>query len=261
MYATQSPIQVEAEVEMWQPHQWKKDYCYGVTKIFKSSGGAYARTNGKKMAAQALTIPELLENMLLQLPTKDLLFAQKVCKAWKLAIQSSPGIQRALFFQPGAVADVYQPGPLAPGVSDCELKLFKNHIKVQGVALNPLLFSLRAGQVGEGVAWDREYDDLIFYVPALKARSVASCNRMWMTQPPSAICAEYEVEEWYEQEDVKNGHERALSDAGFVVDQVRTSERRKYGDFSRSYATSVRRAKQRRELPVSAEVVLLPGVE
>jgi hypothetical protein len=26
---------------MWQPPQWKKDYCCGFTKTFRSSGGAY----------------------------------------------------------------------------------------------------------------------------------------------------------------------------------------------------------------------------
>ncbi|KAK5714269.1 hypothetical protein LTR17_017275 [Elasticomyces elasticus] len=57
-------------------------------------------------AATVLQTPELLEAVLLSLPARDLLFAQKVCKAWKKATESSPSIQRALFFRPGTKADV-----------------------------------------------------------------------------------------------------------------------------------------------------------
>ncbi|KAK4888981.1 hypothetical protein LTR27_012202 [Elasticomyces elasticus] len=58
--------------------------------------------------ARVLGLPELLENTLLQLPTRDLLFAQKVCASWKTAIASSPSLQRALFFRPGSAKDIYQ---------------------------------------------------------------------------------------------------------------------------------------------------------
>ncbi|KAK5721867.1 hypothetical protein LTR15_006460 [Elasticomyces elasticus] len=48
---------------------------------------------------QVLALPELLENILLQLPTRDILFAQKVCKEWQEAIAASPKIQEALCFR------------------------------------------------------------------------------------------------------------------------------------------------------------------
>ncbi|KAK5699477.1 hypothetical protein LTR97_005605 [Elasticomyces elasticus] len=48
---------------------------------------------------QVLDLPELLENILIQLPIRDLLFAQKVCKDWQQAIAASPKIQEALFFR------------------------------------------------------------------------------------------------------------------------------------------------------------------
>lgn len=44
---------------------------------------------------------ELLEKVLLQLLTKDLLLAQKVNRRFKAVIDACPGIQRALFFKPG----------------------------------------------------------------------------------------------------------------------------------------------------------------
>ena len=43
---------------------------------------------------------ELLESILHNLPTKDLLLAQRVCRQWKQAIERSPKLQRALFFLP-----------------------------------------------------------------------------------------------------------------------------------------------------------------
>lgn len=47
-----------------------------------------------------LAIPELFEAVLLQLPAKDLLLAQRVSKAWQEMINTSIQIQRALFFKP-----------------------------------------------------------------------------------------------------------------------------------------------------------------
>ncbi|KAK5737151.1 hypothetical protein LTR17_006934 [Elasticomyces elasticus] len=55
---------------------------------------------------QALALPELLEHILLRLPMRDLLFAQKVCRDWQQAINSSPSIQKALCFRRGTQADV-----------------------------------------------------------------------------------------------------------------------------------------------------------
>lgn len=43
---------------------------------------------------------EILEQVLLHLPTKDLLFAQAVSRRWRAMIQLSPRIQEALFLKP-----------------------------------------------------------------------------------------------------------------------------------------------------------------
>jgi hypothetical protein len=48
---------------------------------------------------------ELLEAILLNLPIKDLLFAQKISKNFNQVIKSSTPLQKALFFQPGNLED------------------------------------------------------------------------------------------------------------------------------------------------------------
>lgn len=47
-----------------------------------------------------LALPELLEHMLLQLPIRDILLAQRVCKFWAHAIKTSPSLQTATFLRP-----------------------------------------------------------------------------------------------------------------------------------------------------------------
>ena len=49
--------------------------------------------------------PELLEMILLRLPMYHLLFAQKVCRGWHVAINSFKSIRQALFLEPGVVVD------------------------------------------------------------------------------------------------------------------------------------------------------------
>jgi hypothetical protein len=54
---------------------------------------------------QALIIYEILQYILLALPIRDLLLAQRVCRQWRSLIQESQPIQRALFFVPTTMAD------------------------------------------------------------------------------------------------------------------------------------------------------------
>ena len=49
--------------------------------------------------AEALSLPEVLETILLYLPLGKLIRAPFVCKAWKALVKDSPSIQQALFFQ------------------------------------------------------------------------------------------------------------------------------------------------------------------
>ncbi|KAK4963632.1 hypothetical protein LTR10_001261 [Elasticomyces elasticus] len=113
-------------------------------------------------AAQVLGLPELLEAILVGLPTRDLLFAQKVCSFWKQTIESSKSIRKALFLVPGDVDDVNL---------DCNL----NHDLI------------RVGQSGKTTLEKLVFRDTI----ALQGeRQDWSCARMLKAQPPRITRAE-----------------------------------------------------------------------
>ena len=52
-------------------------------------------------------VPELVEMILLQLPVKDVLLAQRVDRTWQGVITGSPKLQQALFFRPCSVHKAY----------------------------------------------------------------------------------------------------------------------------------------------------------
>ncbi|KXT01652.1 hypothetical protein AC578_2763 [Pseudocercospora eumusae] len=54
---------------------------------------------------------ELLESILLELPIRDVLLAQRVAKSWQQTISGSIKLQRSLFFKPMAVLTASQSGP------------------------------------------------------------------------------------------------------------------------------------------------------
>ena len=49
---------------------------------------------------RTLHLPEILEQILIHLPSRDLLLAQRISRAFQLTISASPKLQRALFFSP-----------------------------------------------------------------------------------------------------------------------------------------------------------------
>jgi hypothetical protein len=62
-------------------------------------------------ATQVFDTTELLEIILYELPTKDLLFAQRISKQTKAVIDNSTKLQQALFFKPvPADSKIYQNG-------------------------------------------------------------------------------------------------------------------------------------------------------
>ncbi|KAK5686550.1 hypothetical protein LTS10_002670 [Elasticomyces elasticus] len=121
---------------------------------------------------QGLGVAEILEAILLQLPPHDLLFAQKVCKDWKQAIEASPSIQKALFFMPGTKDDVH-PGYVT---ANCLLKSFNTD---EAVAPNPFLMVYNKFNAGSWIATHRTR------VSLLHVSEEASCHRMFITQPPT----------------------------------------------------------------------------
>lgn len=62
--------------------------------------GAAAPKSETMAALQIVAVVELLEQVLLQLPLKDLLRAQQVSKHFNSVITTSKELQRALFFVP-----------------------------------------------------------------------------------------------------------------------------------------------------------------
>ncbi|KAK4956728.1 hypothetical protein LTR10_006256 [Elasticomyces elasticus] len=121
---------------------------------------------------QVLLLPELLENILLRLHTRDLLFAQKVCKTWKEVIEDSPDIQKALFFKAGVATD-------ANNIIKIGTQFFSDD-KSLTIAHNILL-----------VACDGA--SLVLPHSLLDIRSEASCHRMYLTQPPVQLVANFSM--------------------------------------------------------------------
>ncbi|KAK5736210.1 hypothetical protein LTR17_007550 [Elasticomyces elasticus] len=121
-------------------------------------------------AQQVLNLPDLLEPILLSLPMRDLLFAQKVCKTWKAMIDDCSSLQKALFFIPGKFSDIN----LEAGYQDDD--------RFKHIAPNPLLFpSIVHRKSG-----------LLLKPKLLHAEAHGSCSRMLITQPPdpAKICWE-----------------------------------------------------------------------
>ncbi|KAK5681767.1 hypothetical protein LTS10_006300 [Elasticomyces elasticus] len=127
-------------------------------------------------AAQVLELPELLEAILVGLPTKDLLFAQKVCGFWKRTIETSTSIQKALYLVPGNACDVNG------DYNNYYSLIYPDELQM---ALNPLLFDRRPNNPN------------IWGFPVSMMRDLEhhswSCARMFITQPPRQAKASLET--------------------------------------------------------------------
>ncbi|KAK5675179.1 hypothetical protein LTS10_012253 [Elasticomyces elasticus] len=123
-------------------------------------------------ALKVFSLPELLEPILLDLSTRDLLFAQQVCKTWHEVIASTPSLQRALFFVPGTKADALRRSYESNRTCD---------VRRLGVWVNNLLTE---------AIYERDLtapnDMLHLLVEPLDAGPQASCHRMYLSQPPKA---------------------------------------------------------------------------
>lgn len=139
-----------------------------------------------------LEIAELLELILLQLPTKDLLFAQKVCKSWHTAITTSTAIQKALFLLPGDYEDVCHDSKEAKTLFG-EYEGYTDPM-VKRVKTNPLLFDETDFRRFAGEADYTIVGDLPDHL--LGSRTRAGCHRMYLTQPPLAFELVYMESPW-----------------------------------------------------------------
>ena len=162
---------------------------------------------------------ELLETVLLNLPTKDLLLSQRVCRSWQALILTSLHLQRALFLLPTACGNLsyidwrlddkglYEDsgaqldlGEHLRGPSrDQPPKAYESHwgqtrddAGQYRVYVNPLLSSCFPVLTRGGVYWQEKLEDL----PEPLQRAEASWRTMFFTQPP-INCA---VIEWDSEE-------------------------------------------------------------
>ncbi|KAK5677252.1 hypothetical protein LTS10_010441 [Elasticomyces elasticus] len=87
------------------------------------------------MAQQVLHLPELLENIFLSLPMKDLLFSQKVCRTWKAVVDTSPHIQEALFY----TTDTHE--STATSVATVLLLTYSGYYGMEATDLGHLLYN------------------------------------------------------------------------------------------------------------------------
>ncbi|KAK5726348.1 hypothetical protein LTR17_012779 [Elasticomyces elasticus] len=139
-----------------------------------------------------LDLPELLENILLNLSIRDLLFSQAVCRRWKATVDSSVRIQRALFFIPGTAEDINYVSPdhtsstewmvpdMQPGQFCLRSSWHCANVKQLAYALNPLLTTY-------DVQGGRRYTLRPEFWRSKDADLAGSWSRMYLTQPPAAV--------------------------------------------------------------------------
>lgn len=138
---------------------------------------------------------ELLEQILLHLPMKDLLLKSRVCKHWQNAIIGSLCIQRALFMKPeptGCVMRFRLPDTLNKISEDDPIRFWygqKGGHDFQLAYLNPLLVEQKEHPEYQ-VLLDRAEEGMIEKFTALPIKNcidIKSCGswqRMYLTQPP-----------------------------------------------------------------------------
>lgn len=122
-------------------------------------------------AVKAFSTVELLESILFELGTKDLLFAQRVSKHWQAVIESSCKLQQALFFK-----SIHGDIPSISGAASTYSKVLKNPL------LEPITTHLGDIKFGEQESVGGILPDSIYLTPSW-AVSNASWRSMLPTQP------------------------------------------------------------------------------
>lgn len=148
-------------------------------------------------------LPELVEQILLHLPTKDLLLSKRVCKTFRNVHDDYISIKKALFLVPGTANDTCIdagfPTPLSRfSLAKLEKMWFEEHCEVplpktltsREVAFNPLLVRKVSGQNLLFVPGDQESLQNSFRMHArlAQASDEASCQSMYFAQPPVHVC-------------------------------------------------------------------------
>jgi hypothetical protein len=155
--------------------------------------------------------PELLEAILLQLPMRSLLHAQRVSHEWKSAITTSPLLQQALFLS-----------AKRPRVGSSRAKTQVNTL-LQAVFPPFFLFETHEGDPESGKGSTRQWNEYIKMNDAL-LRKDASWRIMFPTQPPPSVKIVERASQWScsERRGTLFGHEHEspLVRMGAIYDYV-----------------------------------------
>lgn len=209
---------------------------------------------------RTLHLPELLEQILTNLPQRDLLLAQRVSKAFNLTISASPKLQRALFFAPDPSLPASPITYLNPktGATSAHTKPQNNRLLLRafpGVypTVSPVLFNLPpsredmlVGRPGREVwSWDlcisfpattssRSSDrgkaagsqDQDHRLPTSTSPATshpqASWRRMYLSQPPCT--ALHLVRRWRRSREPAIEREGGITMGDFVDEATKGSE-------------------------------------
>lgn len=153
---------------------------------------------GSKMAA----IPELVEYILLELPLRDVLLAQRIDRTWRNIIQGSSKLQKALFFRPSVDHTLMMRGLSDYTKTPCHCSKEQRE--------PPLALHLSRSNVAQDQRWARDETDMNDYAVAINPFVTrgncaysdieegidehldmtgphASLRRMLFTQPPVEV--------------------------------------------------------------------------
>ncbi|KXS94191.1 hypothetical protein AC578_3329 [Pseudocercospora eumusae] len=150
-------------------------------------------------AGRVFAIPELVEAILLRLPTKDLLLSKRISRTFRDA-HGSQKIKRALFLIPGTALDTSDeasfPMPrFSASRRRLELWWNQNGLEVpltetanHGVSFNPLLVQKFSGQhLGIPADYEHYRNEIAIKMPLQHISKHSSCRQMFISQPPLKV--------------------------------------------------------------------------
>ncbi|KAF7188677.1 hypothetical protein HII31_09929 [Pseudocercospora fuligena] len=152
-----------------------------------------------RAASRVCNITELLEAILLQLPTHDLLFAQHVCKQWQAVIGASVSIKKALFLTPGTSNDTHHDNTCTAThkaqdrrPQDSRYQQLTDFFNSGAIVINRLIsLQMNPDQVHSrgGFGTPAQGPRCLSYLrpDLLVSLASSSCRSMYITQPPMDI--------------------------------------------------------------------------
>ena len=180
------------------------------TQNNSSRPSIYHTTATMSAAARVFAIAELHENILRQLPMRDLLLAQRVCSSWQDAITTSTLLQQLLFLKL-VVASSSSPKregtfePMYGNWYSSSNMTFGSHVA------NPVLGLLKRHIRKTGCMW---FDNINAMLEPPWSHQEASWRRMLICQPATTGTFEYVFDCLYRRSsmDIKPGEAFKASD-------------------------------------------------